>query len=69
MKILTVEGNDTETDKTAQKLQQKFGNNFNASLGLAQMLKTKSEQVAFDKLINPIVDKLAEQTTAMMFIS
>ncbi len=54
--------------KVAQKLQQKFGSNFNASLGLAQMLKSKSEQVEFDKLINPVVENLAAHTKRNTFV-
>ena len=63
MKILT-----DDKEPISKKIQQKFGNNFNASLGLAQMLKNKSEQVEFDKLINPIVANLEAHTKKNMFI-
>ena len=63
MKILT-----DDKQPVFKKIQQKFGNNFNASLGLAQMLKNKSEQVEFDKLINPIVTNLEAHTKKNMFI-
>ena len=63
MKILT-----DDKQPVFKKIQQKFGNNFNASLGLAQMLKNKSEQVEFDKLINPIVANLEAHTKKNMFI-
>lgn len=54
--------------KSAKKLQQKFGSDFNAALGLANMLKSKSEQVEFDSLINPLVAGLSEKTRQNLFI-
>lgn len=63
MQLLTADTtNNDDESKTKRKIQQKFGQNFNASLGLAQMLKTKSEEVAFNDLINPIVKTLSEDT-------
>ena len=72
MKILSVEKDDSRIGDTeylaARKLQQKFGSNFNASIGLASMLKNKSEQVEFDNLINPIVKNLSTTTKANTFV-
>lgn len=73
MKILTAgkgseNGLDDDGLKTAHKLQQKFGSNFNASLGLAQMLKTKSDEKEFNSLMDPIVEKLSAYTKRNTFV-
>ena len=73
MKVLTANkvtknGLDDEALKTAHKLQQKFGSNFNASLGLAQMLKTKSEEREFNSLMEPIVQKLETHTKRNLWV-
>lgn len=71
MKILGTQKDDSKIGNpeylTARKLQQKFGSNFNSAIGLASMLKSKSEQVEFDNLINPIVKNLSDITRANTF--
>ena len=55
--------------KTAQgekdvqtKLRSKFGSDFDSALSLAGLLKSKSDEKAFDQLINPAITKLADTT-------
>ena len=55
--------------KTAQgekdvqtKLRSKFGSDFDSALSLAGLLKSKSDEKAFDELIDPAITKLAEST-------
>ena len=44
------------------KLRSKFGSDFDSALSLAGLLKSKSDEKAFDELINPAITKLADTT-------
>ena len=44
------------------KLRSKFGSDFDSALSLAGLLKSKSDEKAFDQLIDPAITKLADTT-------
>lgn len=58
MKILS---DDSEVDPTdtksmaTKKLQQKFGRDFNAAIGLSNMLKNKAEELEYNELIEAVI--------------
>ena len=52
-----------DADKDIQtKLRTKFGSDFDSALSLAGLLKSKSDEKAFDELIDPAITKLADTT-------
>ena len=44
------------------KLRSKFGSDFDSALSLAGLLKSKSDEKAFDQLIDPAIKVLADST-------
>lgn len=73
MKILSddtaIDPNDPSTMAT-KKLQQKFGRDFNAAIGLSNMLKSKAEQLEFDELITSVIpENLKESIKSRAFLS
>ena len=52
-----------DADKDIQtKLRTKFGSDFDSALSLAGLLKSKSDEKAFDELIQPAIKNLTEST-------
>jgi len=57
MKILSEDIKDASDAKSiaTKKLQQKFGRDFNAAIGLSNMLKNKAEEIEYDLLIKAVI--------------
>ena len=53
---------DTKAEDVQKKLRSKFGSDFDSALSLAGLLKSKSDEKAFDQLIDPAITKLADTT-------
>ena len=53
---------DTDAASVQKKLRSKFGSDFDSALSLAGLLKAKSDEKAFDDLIQPAIKKLSKET-------
>ena len=63
MKMLQEDkGSNTEAVAVQRKLRSKFGSDFDSALSLAGLLKSKSDEKAFDDLIEPAIKDLSKTT-------
>lgn len=62
MDMLQGVGKTGDDAKVQNKLRTKFGSDFDSALSLAGLLKAKSDEKAFDDLIQPAIKGLSKET-------